>query len=58
MLQGKAADILHTMPAKAKYEDIVRALWDHFDDHQLAMACQSQLKARVQASGGEMLQEL
>jgi len=56
VLQGKAADILHTVPAEAKYEDIVGALQDRFGDHQLAAAYRSQLKARVQASS-ETLQE-
>jgi hypothetical protein len=56
VLQGKAADILHTVPAEATYEDIVGALRDRFGDHQLAAAYRSQLKARAQASG-ETLQE-
>jgi len=56
VLHGEAADILHTMPAEATYEDIVQSLWDHFGDHNLAAAYRSQLKARVQASG-ETLQE-
>ena len=56
MLQGKAADILHTVPAGAKYDDIVGALQGRFGDHQLAAAYRSQLKARVQASS-ETLQE-
>jgi len=57
VLHGKAADILHTMPAEATYEAIVGALRDCFVDHQLAAAYQSQLKARTQVSE-EMLQEL
>jgi hypothetical protein len=56
MIQGKAADILHTEPAEAKYEDIVGALQDRFGGHQLAAAYWSLLKARVQASS-ETLQE-
>lgn len=56
MLQGQAADIVHTVSAEATNEDNVGALRCHFGDHQLAAAYQSQLKARVQASG-EMLQE-
>ena len=56
VLQGKAVDILHTVPADAKYEDIVGALQDRFGDHQLAAAYRSRLKARVQASS-ETLQE-
>jgi len=50
VLQGKVADILHTLPTEATYEDIVRALWDRFVDHQLVVAYWSQPKARVQAS--------
>jgi len=56
VLQGKAADILHTVPAEAKYEDVVGALQDRFGDYQLATAYRSQLKASVQASS-ETLQE-
>ena len=47
MLQGKAADILHTVPPEATFQDIMGALRDHFGDRQLAAANQSQLKARV-----------
>ena len=47
VLQGKAADILHTVPAEAKYEDVVGALQDRFGDHQLAAAYRSQFKAKV-----------
>lgn len=53
---GKAADILYTLPAEAKYEDIAVGLRDRFGDQQLAAAYRSQLKARVQA-GSETLQE-
>jgi hypothetical protein len=56
ILQGQAADVLHSVPAEASYEDIVGALQDRFGDHQLAAAYRSQLKARVQKSG-ETLQE-
>jgi len=56
VLHGKAADILHTVPAEATYEDIVESLWGRFGDHQLAAAYRSHLKARVQASG-KTLQE-
>jgi len=56
VLHGKAADILHTVPAETTYEDIVESLWDRFGDQLLAAAYRSQLKARVQASG-ETLQE-
>ena len=56
VLQGKASDILHTMPTEAMYEDIVRALRDRFGDHQQAAAYWLQFKARVKMSG-ETLQE-
>jgi hypothetical protein len=57
VLQGQAADVLHSVLAEASYEDIVGALRDRFGDHQLAAAYyRSHLKARVQ-TGGETLQE-
>jgi hypothetical protein len=56
VLQGLAADALHSVPAEASYEDIVGALQDRFGDHQLTTAYRSHLKARVQ-TGGETLQE-
>jgi len=56
VLHGKAADILHTVPADAPYEAIVGALRDRFGDHQLAAAYRSQLKTRMQANE-ETLQE-
>jgi hypothetical protein len=56
LLQGQAADILHSVPAEESYEDIVGAVQYRFGDHQLAATYQSQLKARVQTSG-ETLQE-
>jgi hypothetical protein len=56
VLQGQAADNLHTMLAEVMYEDTVGALWDCFGDHQLAADYGSQLKVRVQGSG-ETLQE-
>jgi len=56
VLQGKVADILHTVLAEAKYEDIIGALQERFGDHQLAAAYRSQLMARVQASS-DTLQE-
>jgi DNA repair exonuclease SbcCD ATPase subunit len=56
VLQGQAADVLHSVPAGASYEDFVGALQDRFGDHQLAAAYRSRLKARVQ-TGGETLQE-
>jgi hypothetical protein len=55
-LQDQAADIQHSLPAEASYEDILGAWQDRFGDHQLAVAYRSQLKARVQMSG-ETLQE-
>jgi hypothetical protein len=48
VLPGKAAVILHSVPAKASYEDIVGVLQNRFGDHQLAAAYRSQLKVRVQ----------
>jgi hypothetical protein len=56
VLQGQAADVLHSVPAGASYEDIVWALQDRFGDHKLAAAYRSRLKARVQ-TGGKKLQE-
>lgn len=56
MLQGQAADILHTVLAEATYENIVGAVRDCYGDHQLAADYWSQLKARVQGSS-ETLQE-
>ena len=56
VLHGKAADILHTVPAEATYEAIVGALRDRFGDHQLTAVYRSQLKARTQAND-ETLQE-
>ena len=50
LYKSKAADILHTVPAEAKYEDFVEAFRDRFGDHQLAASYRSQLKARAQAS--------
>jgi hypothetical protein len=47
VLQGKAADILHTVLADEKYEDNFGAVQDRFGDHQLAAAYRSQLKVRV-----------
>jgi hypothetical protein len=53
-LQGQAADVLYSVPAKASYEDIAGALRDR--DHQLAATYLSHLKTRVQ-TGDETLQE-
>jgi hypothetical protein len=50
-VQGEAADTLHTVSAKAAYEDTVRALKGCHDHHKLAMAYCSQLKARIQLNG-------
>ena len=49
VLHGKAADILHTVPAEATYEAIVGTLLDRFGYQQLAAAYRSQVKARTQA---------
>jgi hypothetical protein len=56
VLQGRAVDILHSVPTEATYEDIVEALIDSYADLQPASAYRSQLKARTQANG-ETLQE-
>jgi hypothetical protein len=54
---GKAADIHHSVQAKATYEAIVRALRDRFGEHCLAAVYRSQLKARTQVND-ETLREL
>jgi hypothetical protein len=41
VLQCQLAHILHSIPAEASYEDIVRALRNRFGDHQLAAAYRS-----------------
>jgi hypothetical protein len=56
VLQGHAADILHTVSAEQTYEDIVGAFRNRFCEHHLAGAYRSQLKARVHKSG-ETLQD-
>jgi hypothetical protein len=56
VLQVQAADVLHSVPVGASYEDIIGELRDRFGDHQLAAANRSQLKARVQR-GCETVQE-
>jgi hypothetical protein len=56
VLQGQAADVLHSVPAEASYEVVVGALQDRFGDHQLAAAYRSYLKARLRTSG-ETVQE-
>jgi hypothetical protein len=56
VLQGQAADVLHSVPSEASYEDIAGALRDRFGDHQLAAVYRSHLMARVQ-TGGKTLQE-
>jgi hypothetical protein len=52
-----AFDILHSVPPRATYVDIVGAVKGRYGDHQLAAAYRPQLKARTQLSG-ESLQEL
>ena len=54
VLNGKAADILHIVPAEATYEAIVGAFRDRFGDHQPAAAYRSQLKAKTQANDGTL----
>ena len=51
VLQGQGANILHTVPAEATYEDIAGAFRNRFGEHPLAAAYRSQLKARVHKSG-------
>jgi hypothetical protein len=43
-LQGKTADILHTVAVEAMYENIVGALHDRLRYHQLAAAYRTQLR--------------
>jgi hypothetical protein len=38
VLQGQAANIIHSVPARAAYEDIIRAPRGHYTDHELAAA--------------------
>jgi hypothetical protein len=52
VLQGQAADILHTVLAKATCDDIVVVFRNRFGKHQLAASYRSQLKAKVKKSGG------
>jgi hypothetical protein len=56
VLQGQAADVLHSAPAGATYEDTIGALKGRYGDHQLAAAYREELKARTQLIG-ESLQE-
>jgi hypothetical protein len=56
ILQGQVADILHSVLARAAYEDIIRALKGCYTDHQLAVGYWVQLKARIQL-GSKSLQE-
>jgi len=52
VLQGQAADILHTVLANATCEDIVVAFRDSFGKQQLAASYRSQLNDSVHKSGG------
>ena len=52
VLQGQAADILHTVLTKGMCEDIVVAFRDSFGKQQLAASYRSQLNASVHKSGG------
>jgi hypothetical protein len=54
ILLGHAADILHSVPAEATYEDTVGVLKGHYGDHQLAAAYQLQFKARTQLSSSSL----
>jgi hypothetical protein len=51
ILQGQAANIIHSVPTGAAYQDTISALEGRYGDHQLTAAYQSQLKARMQLSG-------
>jgi hypothetical protein len=57
VLQGQAADVLHSVPPGVTYEDIVGAPKDRYGDHQLTAAYRVQLKARTHLIG-KSLQEL
>jgi hypothetical protein len=48
VLQGKTANILLSVPARVTHVDIIGAPKSHYEDHLLAAACRSQLKARIQ----------
>jgi hypothetical protein len=55
-LKGRAADVLHTIPTSATYEETLQALEDRFGEQHFAAAYRSQLKTRIQRAG-ESLQE-
>jgi len=50
VLEGKAADILHTVPADVTYENIMGEFRDRFGDQQLTAPNRSYLKARTQVN--------
>jgi hypothetical protein len=60
VLQGQAADILHSVPSGVTCEDVVGAPKSCYGDHHMVAACQSQLKVRTQlsASRHKNLQQL
>jgi hypothetical protein len=55
-LKGRAADVLHTIPTSATYEETLQALEDRFREQHFAAAYHSQLKTRTQRAG-ESVQE-
>jgi hypothetical protein len=55
-LKGRAADVLHTIPTNATYEENLQAQEDRFGEKHFAAAYRSQLKMRTQRAG-ESLQE-
>jgi hypothetical protein len=48
ILQGKATDVLHSVPAEMTYQDTAEALEGCYRDHQVAAVYCSQLKVRTQ----------
>jgi hypothetical protein len=56
LLQGQAANVVHSVPPGATNEDIVGALIGRYGDHKLAAAYRAQMKARTQLIG-KSLQE-
>jgi hypothetical protein len=53
LLQGQAADVLHSIPAEAMYEEIIEALEGHYADHQLAQEFPTSIEqSACQALGG------
>jgi hypothetical protein len=51
VLLGQVADVLHSLPPGATYEDIVGALKGRYGNHRLAATYRTQLNARTQLIG-------